>query len=274
MKIKYLGTGASEGIPAPFCCCEICANARKKGGREIRHRTSCLIDGNLLIDLSPDTFSQAASYALDLSALSLLLITHTHPDHFYIYELINAVLPDIKRANEKKLNLACSQGVYDEILHRLKKEQADMLLQSLEITILQPFEATELCGYTVTPLPARHSTVMPFIYIIEKDGKRLLYGNDTGFFFEEVWDRISGVKFDMVSLDCTNLTDNATPVHMSIEDDITVKKRFFQQKNLNPGTRIYATHFSHFANLTHYQIDERLRLNGIIASYDGMEVEI
>ena len=36
MKLKYLGTAAAEGIPALFCRCEMCAYARKAGGKEIR----------------------------------------------------------------------------------------------------------------------------------------------------------------------------------------------------------------------------------------------
>ncbi len=33
MKLKYLGTAAAEGIPALFCRCEMCAYARKAGGK-------------------------------------------------------------------------------------------------------------------------------------------------------------------------------------------------------------------------------------------------
>ena len=33
MKLKYLGTGASEGIPSLYCRCPVCENARKEGGK-------------------------------------------------------------------------------------------------------------------------------------------------------------------------------------------------------------------------------------------------
>lgn len=36
MKIKYWGTGASEGLPAVFCDCENCQKARRLGGKNIR----------------------------------------------------------------------------------------------------------------------------------------------------------------------------------------------------------------------------------------------
>ncbi|MDY3723971.1 MAG: hypothetical protein SO003_01205 [Candidatus Borkfalkiaceae bacterium] len=37
MKIKYLGTGACEGIPSLYCKCFVCENARKKLGKENSH---------------------------------------------------------------------------------------------------------------------------------------------------------------------------------------------------------------------------------------------
>ena len=57
MIVKYLGTGAAEGIPAVFCHCNICKHARQKKGRNIRTRSQALIDGKLLIDFGPDTFT-------------------------------------------------------------------------------------------------------------------------------------------------------------------------------------------------------------------------
>lgn len=47
MKIKYLGTGAAEGIPALFCRCAICNEARKRGGRELRTRSQAIIDDKI-----------------------------------------------------------------------------------------------------------------------------------------------------------------------------------------------------------------------------------
>ena len=50
MKITYLGTAASEGLPAPFCTCEVCRRAREAGGKSVRTRSQALVDESLLID--------------------------------------------------------------------------------------------------------------------------------------------------------------------------------------------------------------------------------
>ncbi len=274
MKLTYLGTGASEGIPALFCNCSVCSNARVKGGREIRHRSSALIDGNLLIDISPDIFSQAISQNLDLSRLKHVLITHTHYDHFYVRELLNIRPPFSKRPVRSKLDVLASPPAIETIKNDLGPEKFVLLADYVNFTGLNPFERFVVGDYTVTPVHARHGTSMPFIYIIEKDGRRILYANDSGFFPEVTWDFIAGIHFDFVTLDCTHVTDNGTPGHMCIEDNITVKKRMFQQGNINNKTRFAATHFAHNSQLTYFEVDERLRLHGIITAYDGLEMNI
>ena len=45
MKILYLGTGAAEGVPAVFCNCDTCREARRRGEKEFHSRSQVLIDG-------------------------------------------------------------------------------------------------------------------------------------------------------------------------------------------------------------------------------------
>ena len=56
MKLTFLGTAAAEGMPALWCECPTCAEAKKLGGKEIRRRCSYLLDGDTLIDFGPDAF--------------------------------------------------------------------------------------------------------------------------------------------------------------------------------------------------------------------------
>lgn len=83
MKVKYLGTGAAEGIPALFCHCAICEQARVLGGKNIRTRAQALIDNELLVDFGPDTFFHTLKYNIRLADIEYCLITHNHDDHLY-----------------------------------------------------------------------------------------------------------------------------------------------------------------------------------------------
>ena len=79
--MKFLGTGASEGTPNPFCGCRICENARKVGGKEIRHRSSFMVDGTLFIDFGADFFAQTVNHKINLDKTPNVLFTHMHFDH-------------------------------------------------------------------------------------------------------------------------------------------------------------------------------------------------
>ncbi len=76
MEIQYLGTAAAEGLPALFCDCETCRRARDMGGKEMRTRTQSVVDGKLLIDLPPDTYTHALNYHLRLNNKYLLTINY------------------------------------------------------------------------------------------------------------------------------------------------------------------------------------------------------
>ena len=83
MKLTFYGTGASEGVPAVFCECESCVQARKLGGRNLRTRTSARVDDHVLIDFSVDSFAHVLFGGLRLSQIHHVLITHSHLDHFF-----------------------------------------------------------------------------------------------------------------------------------------------------------------------------------------------
>ena len=47
IRIRYLGTGAAEGFPAPFCECAACEKVRRLGGKNRKTRCQCVLASNL-----------------------------------------------------------------------------------------------------------------------------------------------------------------------------------------------------------------------------------
>jgi len=80
--MRSLGTSAGEGVPAPFRECDICRNAREKGGPEKRLRSSLRFSERTAIDLGADAVAAAAYPGESLHPLEHVLYTHTHEDHF------------------------------------------------------------------------------------------------------------------------------------------------------------------------------------------------
>ena len=87
MNITYIGTAASEALPALFCQCPVCCTARKNGGREIRGRAGVCINDTLLIDTPPDIYYGAMRAGVSLPDIKYIIVTHSHEDHFDPYEL-------------------------------------------------------------------------------------------------------------------------------------------------------------------------------------------
>ena len=162
-----------------------------------------------------------------------------------------------------------SAAVGRSIILFLKNESSDLL----EFRLMMKFTKLKAGEHTVTALKPRN-VGGSLIYIIEKDGKRILYGNDTGFFPEETWDFLADIRFDFVSLDCGHVSEGVERNHMNIEDIITVRKRMLQQGCADSGTIFVCTLFSHRMGCTHFEIGERVSPYGFRVAYDGMEINL
>ncbi len=276
MKIQYLGTAAAEGIPGVFCRCETCRRAFAAGGKNIRTRSQALIDGKLLIDLPPDTYYHALRFHLELGAVESLIVTHSHQDHFYPLELILRGYPYAHK-QEGRLTVYGNSNVKRLYEIALAEENDTPNLPEAvtfrKITELQPFETRE--GYRITPLPAVHKeNERCFVYLIEKDGKRIFYGNDSGFYHEKVWEYLKGTPLDLISLDCTAVRKSGGGGHMGIQENVAAYARFREIGCVHENTRVVVNHFSHNGGALHEELEELVKPYGFLVSYDGLEVEI
>ncbi|MFB8775259.1 bifunctional adenosylcobinamide kinase/adenosylcobinamide-phosphate guanylyltransferase [Streptomyces broussonetiae] len=75
MELTLLGTGAPEGLPRPDCPCAACATAL---GPDARAATAALVDGSLLLDLTPGAAFAAARAGRSLGGVRQVLLSHPH----------------------------------------------------------------------------------------------------------------------------------------------------------------------------------------------------
>ncbi|MEU4211383.1 bifunctional adenosylcobinamide kinase/adenosylcobinamide-phosphate guanylyltransferase [Streptomyces sp. NPDC026206] len=75
MELTLLGTGAPQGLPRPGCPCAACATAV---GGEARAATALLIDGALLLDLTPGPAFAAARAGRSIAGVRQVLLSHPH----------------------------------------------------------------------------------------------------------------------------------------------------------------------------------------------------
>lgn len=276
MKLTYLGTAAAEGWPGIFCRCEFCGKARLLGGKDIRTRSQALLDDALLFDLGPDTYMHMLHDGLDMPGIRHVLITHTHQDHFYPVELLFRS-HGFAHEVEDMLTLYGSDAMVRAVKDSFKAYPDGSVLRRGKIACseIALYEPTDIAGYLVSAMLAAHDkNEHCYIYLVEKDGRVLLYGNDTGIFPDETWDYLKGRRLTLVSLDCTMGRFKEGSNHMGIPDVIEVKERLVQMGCADENTRFVATHFSHNGQLTHRELTEELSPHGIETAYDGMRIEV
>jgi phosphoribosyl 1,2-cyclic phosphate phosphodiesterase len=277
MKLQYLGTAAAEGIPGLFCTCPVCEKARLHGGRNLRTRSQALVDDQLLIDFPPDTYCHVQR-GLPLPAITALLLTHAHSDHLYPLDL-EMRLPGYAHAGEMQTPLAAPLRIFASAATRRHLEAAlPAPFFESEFFVLQtvePYAPFQVDGYTVTGLKAAHdSATDPLIYLIQREGKTLLYANDTGWFPAETWDYLAATapKLDFASLDCTFILRDERRGHMGIQANLDTRERLRNLGCATDATLFCHHHFSHNGRLIY---DEQVPLAekvGFLVSYDGMTV--
>lgn len=267
MELLFLGTSASEGFPALFCQCMACKKARKKGGKNIRSRSSVIIDSDIKVDFPPDSYLHMLREGVDIMTFNHLLITHSHQDHLYPQDL---ALRRPVFAHDFSGNLK----IYgNKTVIKISEQQLSEYESLFELFILEKFKSYRVGDAIVTPLPADHKPDEDsYIYFIEKNNKNCLYGHDSGVFPKETMDWLETKRIDIAILDCTNGFINEHTNHMNIPAIVNMKKNFEKKGVFNESSIVVATHFSHNTGLMHDDLEQHLNPHGIIVAYDGMRI--
>jgi len=268
MKIHFLGTAAAEGFPNAFCRCPYCAKARELGGKNIRTRTSAIVDDTIKFDYSPDSYMQALRDGIDYGAIEHMLVTHTHSDHFNAYDL------ECRRSGIAH-ELHHPMHIYgnDAVMQRTRAAIGRFEGERFAFHLLRPFETFSAGDARVTPLLADHDRMETcLLYVVEKGGKTLLYGHDSGWFPDATWQWLRNRQLDCAILDCTHgYTGNARDRnHMCVETVLEAQREFRKENVLKPDGKIVVTHFSHNSKLLHEQFEQIFDPVGIVTAYDGL----
>ena len=109
MKITFLGTGTSTGVPEIGCKCEVCTSSDP---RDRRLRCSALLqdgDTTVLIDCGPDFRQQMLTY--NIKRLDAVLLTHHHYDHV-------SGLDELRSFTKDKAMPICAEKYVEDTIKR------------------------------------------------------------------------------------------------------------------------------------------------------------
>ena len=251
IKLTFLGTGTSQGVPVIACNCAVCCSADT---HDKRLRASALLEVNgktLLIDAGPD-FRQQLLRA-EVKQLDAVLLTHEHRDH-------TAGLDDVRAFNHithRPVDIYAETRVLDALKKEYNYVFADYKYpgapeMSLHVIDERPFEAA---GVYIEPVRVWHYR-MPVLGF--KVG-RLAYITDA-----KTIDAAEREKLKDLDVLVVNAVKHGKHIsHFSLEEALV----FIDE--MKPR-RAYITHLSHRLE-KHAELQAVLPPNVFLA-YDGLTI--
>jgi phosphoribosyl 1,2-cyclic phosphate phosphodiesterase len=272
MKVTLLGTSGAEGWPGLFCRCDACGKARHLGGKNIRTRSSALIDDVFKIDFPPDTLHHVIQFNLDLRCMTSLLFTHAHDDHFSA--------PELQYLSDYFVTTPIQEPlpIYGppEVIIRLENG-LDLSRVPVTLHTLAPWQPVMIGDYRVTPIMAQHDpTQTCFNYLIEdSEGVTLLYASDTGWYEEPTWQFLRHCKLHGIVAECSKgPIEGGYMAHLCIPEVRRMRQKLIDMGSFDPSGPMVTTHFSHLGGLMHAELEAILSLDGIQTGFDGMTFTI
>lgn len=254
MKIKFLGTGTSQGVPVIACQCAVCLS---ESHFDKRLRSSILIsyhDKNIVVDTGPDfRYQMLREQVMHMDAV---LMTHSHKDHI-------AGLDDVRAFNFKQQSSIDIYGT--NVLHdALRREfyyafsgvkyPGIPRLELVEIQALKPFS---LYDKEILPLEVMHYEMPVLGFRIDN----FAYITDAKTVSNATREKLTGLKVLVINA----LQKESHVSHMTLEEAIT----FAQEVG---AEQTYLTHVGHRMGL-HEEVLKELPTN-ITLAYDQLEIEL
>ncbi len=249
MKITFLGTGTSQGVPVIACECETCSS---DDSRDKRLRTSILIekDGTtLVIDAGPDFRQQMLRE--DVKRLDAIILTHEHKDHI-------AGMDDVRAFNYKAQD-AIDIFAEERVQKAVRKEYSYVFAEyqypgvpKMRLNTITD-EEFSVRNISITPLRVFHYRLPVYGFRIGN----LAYITDANYIPEETKEKIIGVKYLVINA----LRKEKHISHFSLREAIDFIRQISPRK-------AFITHISHQMGC-HKDLELELP-PGIILAEDGL----
>ncbi|HQR18487.1 MAG TPA: MBL fold metallo-hydrolase [Gemmatimonadales bacterium] len=257
MRLTFLGTGTSFGVPQVGCGCAVC---RSEDPRDKRTRSGALLEADgatLLLDTPPELRLQLLARKVD--RLSAVLYTHEHADHtagiddLRIFTVRNqGHLPVYGPPETLRMLESSFRYIFDPGVTAFEGTSKP----HLEPHALAPGVATTVAGVPVLPLAFPHGHLRVYGYRFG----RLAYLTDV----KDVGtvERAALQGLDVLVLNA--LWWRPHPTHLSIDEAVALAREL-------GAARTFLTHLTHETG--HAELAARLPA-GVAPAYDGLTVEI
>lgn len=258
MKLTFLGTGTSFGVPQLGCGCAVC---HSRDPRDRRTRVGAAVEtdsgGVILIDTPPELRLQLIHAGVN--RVDAVLYTHDHADHTHGIDDLRAItarrdihLPMYGSATTLNSIAQKFNYIFDDSIKALpgtSKPQG----RAIEISA---GETMQIAGVDVTAVPLPHGPITVFAYRIGP----LAYVTDAKSVPNDAIEMLRGAKVLVINA----LFRTPHPSHLSLPEALAVAKSI-------GADRTYLTHLTH--DNFHADLEAELP-QGVSPAFDGLTITV
>lgn len=247
MKLTFLGTGTSTGVPYIGCDCETCLSKDPKD-RRLRSSSLLEINGkNILLDCGPDFRQQALS--ANLKKIDAVLLTHKHVDH-------TLGLDDLRPYGRVQIyaNQETNDAIHQMFSYCFNNDYKGIPQLETHVIKNEPFMIDDI---RVTPVLIWHYKLPTFGYRINN----FAYITDIKTIDKEETEKLKGL--DVLVMDALRWEDHFS--HMNVEEALALVREVQPKET-------YFIHMSHTIGL-HEEAQKKLPEH-VHFAYDGLTIEI
>lgn len=251
MRLTFLGTGTSTGVPEVGCGCDVCLSSDP---RDKRLRCSSVLEtdrgSTILIDCSPDFRQQMLRHPID--RIDGVLVTHEHYDHV---GGIDDLRPFCKSA---PIDIYAEEYVCQRLKERLPYCFGEMRYPGVPAIRLQhlSLDAFTVNGEEVVPIRLIHGRLPILGYRVG----RMAYLTDLSLLPEEEYEKLRDIDVLIIAA----LRRQSHIAHQTLTAALEKARR------IAPQVATYLIHFSHTLG-KHEDVSRELPPN-VYLSYDGLEI--
>ncbi len=252
MRVTFLGTGTSHGIPVIGCHCPVC---KSTDPRDRRSRTSIIWESEqvrLLVDAVPELRLQLITAGID--NVDALLLTHAHSDHI-------AGLDDVRIFSERSARKFPVYGAASTL--RAVRRRYDYIFRNTQkgggkpqLSLHPAAKQFTFKGIKIIPVPLWHGRIRVLGYRLGN----FAYLTDVSKIPDEYYALLKGLS--VLVLDALRSKPHAT--HFHLERSLAEAERVGAKK----------TYFIHMCHLLGHRETERRLPRNVRLAYDGLKISL
>jgi len=254
VKIIFLGTGPSLGVPVPTCHCETCSS---KDSRDKRLRSSLYVDSGdvqFVIDCGPDFRQQVLRY--NIENIDFILLTHKHNDHI-------GGIDDIRPFNyhqKENIKIFGSEETLKDVRTRFyysfeeRPYPGTPKIDLIEVEKGIPFEIKDI---KIQPIEVFHGSMSVFGFRISK----FTYITDAKYISEDQINLVKGTEYLVINALHPTYKHK---MHFDLEDALEFIDKIKPKQ-------AFITHMSH--KFPPYEQTAKILPENVVLAYDGLTLE-